>query len=351
MKEGGYENTVDRCGHGLQRAYILSLFQQLALIQASTSTPIGQAEENMQPSLPSLIVGIEEPELYQHPDRQRHFAQTLLNLSSKGIEGVIENMQVVYSTHSPLMIDTQRFNQLRIFRKKKKSENKPLVASVTHADLNQVSRLIEAAKELPENDISEEELRQRLAQIMNPWMNEGFFARLAVLVEGIGDRALVLGEANSRGLDFESMGICVIPCSGKFSMTEIIAAYVSLKIPTYVIWDSDENKPKGISANKNILRIHGCPAEDYPCKLTDDFCCTKTNLEKVFREEIGVADFDRLANEYCDKEGLGKLQYVMENPIGAFHIIKLLRDAGHESCTLNGIVDKIIFRYSAIEKD
>jgi putative ATP-dependent endonuclease of OLD family len=37
LKEGGYENTIDRCGHGLQRAYVLSLFQQLAVIQASIS--------------------------------------------------------------------------------------------------------------------------------------------------------------------------------------------------------------------------------------------------------------------------------------------------------------------------
>ena len=76
LREGECLSTVDRCGHGLQRAYILSLFQELATIQASTSMTEEESDENS--DLPSLIIGIEEPELYQHPDRLRHFAQTLL---------------------------------------------------------------------------------------------------------------------------------------------------------------------------------------------------------------------------------------------------------------------------------
>jgi len=352
LTEGGYENTIDRCGHGLQRAYILSLFQQLAVIQASASLIQGKTTKSDQQNLPSLIFGIEEPELYQHPDRQRHFAQTLMKLSSKGIEGAIENIQVLYSTHSPLMIDSQRFNQLRIFKKTKApTEGEPRIAAVTYTDLSEVSRLIETAKQLRQNDIGEEELRQRLAEIMNPWVNEGFFARLTVLVEGIRDRALVLGMANTRGYDFESMGICVIPCSGKNSLTEAIAIYKCLEIPTYVVWDSDENKPKGIPANRNILRIHGCSPEDYPCKLTDDFCCTKTDLEKTFRDEIGSAEFDRIAEKYCRDEDLGKLRYVMENPYMVTKLTRLLLEAGYQSSTLTGIVDKIVARYNAIEKD
>jgi len=352
LREGGYENTIDRCGHGLQRAYILSLFQQLAVIQASVSLEEEKPAGSSKPSLPSLIVGIEEPELYQHPDRQRHFAQTLLKLSGKGIEGAIESIQVIYSTHSPLMIDFQRFNQLRIFKKTKAStKNKPRMAVVTYTDLGQVSRLIEKAKGLTENKIGDEELRQRLVEIMNPWMNEGFFARLAVLVEGIRDRALVLGEATTKGYDFESMGICTIPCSGKNSLTEAIAVYKSLKIPTFVVWDSDKGKPKGLTANRNILSIHGFTPEDYPCKLTDEFCCMKTDLEKTFRDEVNSAEFDRIAGKYCDDEELGKLGYVMENPYMVAKLIGLLKKCGHKSNTLTGIVNKIVARYNALEKD
>lgn len=352
LKEGGYYNTVDRCGHGLQRAYILSLFQQLALIQASVSLESERTNETSEINLPSMIIGIEEPELYQHPDRIRHFAQTLLQLSSRGIKGSIENIQIVYSTHAPLMVDFLRFNQLRVFRKIKATEgNKPKKTSITYTDLAQVSRFVESVKELPKNAVSDEALRQRLISLMTPWMNEGFFAKLVVLVEGIKDRALILGEALKRNRDFESMGINVIPCSGKNSMTEAIAIYKCLEIPTYVVWDSDEGKEEGIPANKNILRCHDCEPEDYPCRMTDAFCCIKTNLERVFHEEIGVSNYNRVVLKYCEEKDLGRPSYVMENPYIVSKIIGLLEAGGYCSNTLKGIVDRIIEKYNAVEAD
>lgn len=349
LKEGGYPSTVDRCGHGLQRAYILSLFQQLAYIQASMTMEGEEIDKSNQLNLPSLIIGIEEPELYQHPDRQRHFAKTLLELSSKGIGGTFENIQTIYSTHSPLMIDFQRFNQLRIFRKIKALEvDMPTQTNVTCTDLAQVSRFVEEVKEIPPNTISDESLRQRLVRIMNPWMNEGFFAKLVVLVEGIKDRALILGEASSRDLDFDSIGICVIPCSGKNSITEIAAIYKKLEIPTYVVWDSDEGKSKGIPANRNILRCHECEPEDYPCKVTDDFCCTKTNLEGTFRNEIGEANYNRIIQSYCEEKNLGKPNYAMENPHVVSELLHHFDADGYHSSTLKEIIDKIVEKYNTL---
>lgn len=350
LKEGGYHNTVDRCGHGLQRAYILSLFQQLALIQASLSLESEKTDESVKISLPSMIIGIEEPELYQHPDRIRYFAKTLLQLSDRGIKGTFENVQIVYSTHSPLMIDFQRINQLRIFRKKSPSEeDRPKESYVNYTNLAEVSRFIESAKGEPPNSITDESLRQRLISLMNPWMNEGFFATLGVLVEGIRDRALILGEALTRRIDLESKGICVIPCSGKDSMTEAIAIFKCSKIPTYVIWDSDEGRREGITANRNILRCHDCELEDYPCKITDDFCCTKTNLEDTFRNEIGKENYARGVSRYCTEKKLGKPRYAIENPYIVSEIISLFNAEKNCSETLKAIVDKIIEKYDSVE--
>ena len=345
LNEGGYQNTVDRCGHGLQRAYILSLFQQLAVIQASATLEDEGATHSSQLSLPSLIIGIEEPELYQHPDRLRHFAKTLLLLSSRGIEGAIENIQVIHSTHSPLMIDFQRFNQLRIFRKTVGEGSEPKITKIAWSDLSEVSRFVEDAKGLAQNTISNESLRQRLISLMTPWMNEGFFAKLVVLVEGIKDRALIMGETLTRDLDFESMGICVIPCSGKDSMTEAIAIYRCLEIPTFVLWDSDEGKTEGITANRNILRCHGHAPEDYPCKTTDDFCCIRTNLEQTFQEEIGSDNYSRTVSRYCEERDLGKPMYAMENPSIVSEVIALLKSEGYQSNTLREIVDRAIKKY------
>jgi len=80
LEEDGFVSAVERTGHGLQRAFILTLLQHLAIAQraippspstATTANP-GIQPQLQQLKLPNLILGIEEPELYQHPDRERH---------------------------------------------------------------------------------------------------------------------------------------------------------------------------------------------------------------------------------------------------------------------------------------
>lgn len=353
VTEEGYENTIDKCGHGLQRAFILTMFQELALIQAAQALELApevtnEKETKLTGSLPGLIIGIEEPELYQHPDRQRHLSMTLLQLTDRGIEGV-GNIQVIYSTHSPLMVDYQRFNQLRIFRKTKVEAEKPKQTKITLASLLNVARLVETSKGLNEHSISEESLRQRLISLMTPWMNEGLFAKLVVLVEGIKDRALIYGYAIYKGVSFERDGISIIPCSGKESMTEAISIFKSLEIPQYAIWDSDFNQTtgrgSGEDANRNILRSYGCQPEDFPNKITDEFACISTDLEGEFKKEIGEADFSRILDAYCRDNQLGQGKYVMENPIHVSRLLSIFKENGRESKILETLFEKIVNKY------
>jgi len=358
VEEEGYENTIEKCGHGLQRAFILTMFQELALIQAKqfieSAEDGGELKQN--PSLPGLIIGIEEPELYQHPDRQRHLIQTLFKLTEGGIEGV-GNIQVIYTTHSPLMVDYLRFNQLRIFNKVKIDKGKPKQTQITFANLRKAASLVESAKGDDEGSYTDESFRQRLISLMTPWMNEGFFAKIVVLVEGIKDRALIVGQAINRDIFFDTMGIAVIPCSGKNNMPEAISIFNSLNIPLYTIWDSDfkpdKDMKKGEKAahartNQNILRCHGCTPEDFPCMKTNDFICIKTNLEKEFRDEIGLEKYDKILQTYCDQRELGQGQYVMQNPLHVSELLTILQSSGFRSNILNEIIDKILKKYRSI---
>jgi putative ATP-dependent endonuclease of OLD family len=350
VTEEGYENTIDRCGHGLQRAFILTMFQELAIIQSSQTLEElpedGEKKEDTESEGQlGLIIGIEEPELYQHPDRQRHLATTLMQLTERGIEGV-GNIQVVYSTHSPLMVDYQRFNQLRIFRKADEEKDKPKQTKITLASLRNVASLIETAKSLTQNSITDGGLQQRLISLMTPWMNEGFFAKLVVIVEGIKDRALIYGYAIFKGVGFDREGISVIPCSGKDHMTEAISLFKSLEIPQYAIWDSDLNpstgRGRGEDANRNIQRCYGCDPEPFPSKITDDFACVATDLEAEFRREIGEADFGRTLQEYSETNQLGKGSYVLENPMHISQLLSIFKSEGLESRTLEAIFEKIM---------
>ena len=86
LREDGYESTVERTGHGLQRAFILTMLQHLVAArgaEVAPEDPNSAGEDSPDtgiPRLPNLVLAIEEPELYQHPSRQRHLASVLLKL-------------------------------------------------------------------------------------------------------------------------------------------------------------------------------------------------------------------------------------------------------------------------------
>ena len=76
LVEDGYSSEVQRTGSGLQRAFILTMLQHLVLAQSVPAEPQGgqdveNAKQRLGFKLSNLILCIEEPELYQHPNRQR----------------------------------------------------------------------------------------------------------------------------------------------------------------------------------------------------------------------------------------------------------------------------------------
>ena len=86
--EDDFIGEVARLGHGMQRAFIISILQELA---------VGDQGES-----PKLILGFEEPELYQHPPQAQHMASLL-----EGIEDI-----AFISTHLQL---SDRWSQFREF--------------------------------------------------------------------------------------------------------------------------------------------------------------------------------------------------------------------------------------------
>jgi len=340
LLEDGYFSQVNRTGHGLQRAFILTMLQHLTLAQATQPTEEEGEEEKL--PMANLIIGIEEPELFQHPDRQRHFAKTLLKLSEGKITGVSENIQIIYCTHSPLLVDTERFDHIRIFRKVDVGNGLPKQTKITFSTLNDVARVLERACGQPEGTFTGETLRQRLHAVMTPQMNEGFFSRLVVLVEGIKDRALILGTALALGYDFESMGISVINCNGKRNMDRPLVIFKSLDIPVFAVWDADLGNEEAKLFNQEMCRLFEYPPKDYPEVICENFACIKTNLERTFREEIGEDLFIQTLQKYCEEYGLGKGEYAAENPTTVSNLVTELHSLGAKSETVERIVKEIV---------
>ena len=124
--EDGYATAVFRVGHGLQRAFILTMLQHLSVAQ-TVSTSEDEGTKKPETILPDLILAIEEPELYQHPNRQRHLAKILFQLANGQIPGVAKRTQVIYATHSPLFVCLDRVDNIKLFKKCVHENGKPKV--------------------------------------------------------------------------------------------------------------------------------------------------------------------------------------------------------------------------------
>jgi len=349
LLEDGYESAVQRTGHGLQRAFILTMLQHLiAAREIEKVTEEGFASEEEipapeEPYLPNLVLAIEEPELYQHPSRQRHMASVLLQLAQGSVPGVAKKTQVIYSTHAPLFVGLDRFDQIRVLRKENREMGKPKVTKVARAELDAVAEEIWNARGRQGNKYTAETLRPRLQAVMTPWVNEGFFADIIVLVEGEDDRAAILGMAKSMNHDFDSAGIAVVPCMGKNNIDRPLVIFRQLGIPVYVVWDSDrDDSDANPEANRYLLRLVGQAEDDWPDAVEDSYACFKTKLETVLSQEIGNDLFDRTLSEAQRRLGIPKKKDALKNPTVLQEIIDRAASEGKVSTTLKRIVEKII---------
>jgi putative ATP-dependent endonuclease of OLD family len=353
--EDNYPSPVERTGHGLQRAFILTMLQHLAVAQApmqesgDEKQPITDNAEKLEPAskgkivMPNLILGIEEPELYQHPNRQRHLSKILFRLATGSIKGVAAQTQVIYSTHSPLFVDIERFKHLRILRKKLAENDKPKQTKVFQTNLDKIVKLIEKADGKPKGSYTGETLEPRLKTLMTPWMNEGFFADIAILVEGEEDRAAILGIASTLGHDFERIGISVIPCMGKNSIDRPTAIFRELEIAVYAIWDSDEGgKDSKPEENHRLLRLFSQEIEDWPEKVTANFACFKKTLTFKLQDELGKEFFDSALESCRTKYFIARNDQALKNPIIIQQILTQAKMDGRKSATLEQIVGNIV---------
>ena len=349
LSEDGYESAVDRAGHGLQRAFILTALQHLVATQVADSGERAHRDSGMTTSnagrddIPSFVLAIDEPELYQHPSRQRHMASVLYKLAMGSIPGVAKRTQVIYSTHAPLFVGLDRVDQVRLLRKRSHQPTHPPVTIVHATSLTRVAEELLNISDRQGVTYTADTLRPRMQVLLTPWMNEGFFADVVVLVEGEGDRSALLAVGELEGYDMESIGICVVPCRGKRNLDRPTVVFRELGIPTYVIWDNDEGSggSKAKKDNRYLLRLVGAKEQDWPVGVWDTHAALNGNLECVLKREISEEDFEDLLRDRMDEFGMRKDQ-ALKNPFILRSIIRGADERGLRSCTLSKIVNEII---------
>ena len=291
--EGDFIGSLSRMGNGLQRSYLLALLQELANSEA--------------PDAPTLILGCEEPELYQHPPQARHLADVLNDLA-KG------NNQILVTTHSPLFVSGDGFENTRLVRKVN-AHHGTIIRGLSF--LNLCDRIRVATGEDPTPNYAG--LVAKIHQALQPNISEMFFARIPILVEGLEDVSYITTELHlsNQWSEFRRLGCHLIPVGGKDKIIQPLAIAIELELPVYVIYDADgdtvraDHRIKHERDNKAILKLLDACQDPFPADNIwgPNHTIWYHNITEVVKNDFGE-NYQRLADasrvHYAQEGGLEK---------------------------------------------
>ena len=290
--EGDFLGSLARMGHGLQRSYLLALLQELASSEA--------------PDAPTLILGCEEPELYQHPPQARHLADVFGQLATG-------NNQIIVTTHSPLFVSGEGFEDVRLVRKVSVNTG-TTVRQLRFEDL--CSRIRNALGEDPRSRT--QGLVAKIHQTLQPGIAEMFFAHVPILVEGLEDVAYITTQLylSERWSDFRRLGCQLIPVNGKDKLIQPLAIAVELGVPIFVVLDADGNitgqhRGKHERDNRALLSLLSTTINPFPATHVwgRNHTIWESNLTEAVKSDFG-SHYHRLTEaarqDYAQEGGLEK---------------------------------------------
>ncbi len=237
--DDGFRGPVENKGHGLQRAAIFAILRCYAHIAKTQGQ--GQARH--------LVLAIEEPELYMHPQAQRTLRRLFLELVESGD-------QVLFTTHSSHLVDVAYFDE--IVRVESRAHNEGSLQAVTTVarQLSVRSLIDDEIARHPNlmDKLSVESMRDYYSHAYNPTRNEGFFAKRVLLVEGDTEQYALPIYADALGRPLDMEGVSVVQCGGKGQMDRLYRIFNELGIPCYMLFDYDRyNQDKNIIAKSKEL--------------------------------------------------------------------------------------------------
>lgn len=269
VSEDNFKAPVRYSGHGLQRALVLALLEQLSMSQTSTEPNDGEESESQgaakpAPRLPNLILAVEEPELYLHPARSRYLATILRGLAAKKEGQSHPETQVVYVTHSPYFVDVDHFDEVRMCRKLPGDGGAPGTTNFRSFSRQQAAnRLAEISGRQP-GEFSAKSFAAHAAPILTSIVNEGLFADVAVVVEGESDVAAFWSMQVMMGQHWDEKGIVLVPAGGKNNIDRAVVVFQGFGIPTYFVFDGDKARGEGLASNRLLLTLAGESIVDFP---------------------------------------------------------------------------------------
>lgn len=228
--DDGVPTDVVEKGHGLQRSVVFSLLRRLIDFDVSRT---GDTRS-------SIILAIEEPELYIHPHTQRLIYNVIKSFSERKDEEGISQYQVIYTTHSPSFIDIAEYENIAVAQKKNAEEG----TIVFQSD----SGVLGSA---------DERATFKLLTSFSLTHNHAFFAKHVVVVEGVQDEIAFIATLRKLGYVKEipeEIGIEVLVTNGKQEIPKFLKILNAFKIPYSLLLEMD-GKDEGERENAKLLDL------------------------------------------------------------------------------------------------
>lgn len=285
--DDGFRNLAENKGHGLQRAIIFSI------IRCYSELVTGRGEKKAR----SMILAVEEPELYMHPQAQRTIRRVFHTIAEGGD-------QVVFSTHSGLLLDVADFDEIiRVEALPYKHEGRKTVMTRVW-QLSMDEMLEDLRVRHPEANATPSSQRELYSNAYHPARSEGFFAKRLILVEGATEEYSLPIYADAIGSRLDSLNVAVIDCGGKGPIDRLYRVFNELGIPCYLVFDYDKDSTDEQTINKSreLLQLCGL-SPDPPTQFSasERVACFPTKWELQMAAEI--PDLDKLTAQA--RHGLG----------------------------------------------
>lgn len=271
-------------GMGVQSSLTIALLRAYAKIKKSDKA----------------VIAIEEPEIFLHPQAQRHFYKLLREIAYP-LSG--EGIQIIYCTHSPLFVDVEYLDEVCLARKTMDAEGE---TNTTVVHLN-IQDFVDDLKVRRGIDATLDSIREHYRNAFNPKRNEGFFAKKVIIVEGDTEEYAIPIYADALDYNFDSNGISIIGAGGKNELDRLFRVFNEFTIPTYIVFDGDLGKDKEGDSKKETKRILEIlkqqPIQDYPATSVTEKCAIfQVDFETTMKEEQPL--YDKLEKEARTELGL-----------------------------------------------
>jgi len=366
LVEDNFKGEISRKGHGLQRALVFTLLQHLAMLMPEEEeteeveeVEVGEVAEGEPESVsmpregvpgPDLILAIEEPELYLHPARCRYMCNLLFKLAETPGHGVGARNQVIYTTHSPYLLDLDHFEQTRRVMKGPSESCEVAHSKITSFAFEQLSE--ELARICGKNpaEYTRESVKARAASVMNTIVNEGFFADVVVVVEGSSDAGILWQLQDLMGKNWSQLGIVVVPAGGVNNLDRPTLIFRGLSIKTYFIFDGDsrfkgrgdDKERKVKERNAKYLCMAGADIVDFPATtVQEDWAVFGDRIEDEIRQALGNDNYVAIGRRVADELGYAESDDAIKNVEGAARFVEYAYKDGLRIPVLEDIITKV----------